>query len=200
MTEPVALPDLKMHLRLDSGATDEDNYLSSLIISARRACEKRLNLSVAGGALTLTLDDFPRRSGGWPGFRLEVAQPDELVIELPFGAVSSVDQIRYFDAQGTSQELSADQYFVDLDNIPGRIAPATAWPATAQRIGAVKISYTAGGLSDDDKAIVKQAMLLTIGQWYENREATSAEARSTPGELPLAVTWLLEPISKWATS
>lgn len=54
MTEPVALADLKAHLRLDAGATGEDTNLTALLIAARRVCEHDANRSFA----TLEPDDL----------------------------------------------------------------------------------------------------------------------------------------------
>lgn len=57
MTEPVTLDDIKVHLRLGAGVTDEDAYLESLITGARRMVEKETQRSFSGDTPTLTGDD-----------------------------------------------------------------------------------------------------------------------------------------------
>lgn len=46
-----------------------------------------------------------------------------------------------------------------------------------------------------DFDMIGQAMLLMIGHWYWNREAVTASAVK---EVPMAVTYLLEPLYSWA--
>lgn len=58
MAEPVALSDVKEHLRLDESATDEDSYLEGLITAARRAVEQRTAQVIVGDTPTLTGDDL----------------------------------------------------------------------------------------------------------------------------------------------
>lgn len=52
-------------------------------------------------------------------------------------------------------------------------------------------------LTGDDVAVAKQAILLLVGHWFANREGSSTEAGSAPVELPLSVSWLLQPITAW---
>ena len=58
MSEPVALEDIKTHLRLDPDATDEDVYLTSLIIAARRMVERETQRTIVGPAPTIVDDDL----------------------------------------------------------------------------------------------------------------------------------------------
>lgn len=46
MMEPVALAQIKAHLRLDANATGEDDYLLALITAARRSVELHINRSM----------------------------------------------------------------------------------------------------------------------------------------------------------
>jgi hypothetical protein len=54
MAEPVTLDQLKKQLQILPADTEEDEFLGSLILAARRACEKRTGASVASEAPTLT--------------------------------------------------------------------------------------------------------------------------------------------------
>lgn len=46
--EPVSLEQIKEHLRLGAGATNEDDFLRSLIMAARRAVELRTRRTIMG--------------------------------------------------------------------------------------------------------------------------------------------------------
>jgi hypothetical protein len=87
MTEPVALADIKTHLRLDPSATDEDAYLDAMILAARRACEARINRSVVGFSATATFDSFPQGAGPawstWLWMPLEIFDPRRKDVPLP---------------------------------------------------------------------------------------------------------------------
>lgn len=197
MTEPVALSDIKTHLRLGQGATDEDSYLTILLTAARRACEGRIHRAVVGTAAIATFDSFPSAPIGVP---LEVQQPDALYLELEGGTVASVTTIIYYDGAGVAQTLDPAAYIVDLEQIPARVAPLEAWPIATRRPGAIKISYVVSPLPLDDLAAVKQAIFLLIENWYSNRGAAVVDTKGVPTELPLAVTWLLWPLTQFATS
>ena len=57
----------------------------------------------------------------------------------------------------------------------------------------VEITFTAGygGTAAAVPAAIRQAMLLLIGQWYDNREAVTVGAAGSP--MPMAVDALLAP-------
>lgn len=200
MTEPVALADLKTHLRLDPSATDEDGYLAILGMAARRACEHRIHRAVVGTTATLTLDAFPTPPIAGLGIPLEAQQHDGLYIDLEGGTVASVTSVSYFDAAGVTQTIDPATYLADLSQIPARIAPVAAWPIAKPRPAAVTIAYVISPLSPDDLTMVKQAIFLLVENWYSNRGAAVVDTKGIPTELPLAVSWLLWPLTQFATS
>lgn len=48
-------------------------------------------------------------------------------------------------------------------------------------------------MAERDRAVAAQAVLLLVGQWYANREATGQNLT----EMPLAITWLIAPLRKF---
>ncbi|WP_277969302.1 head-tail connector protein [Sphingomonas echinoides] len=50
-------------------------------------------------------------------------------------------------------------------------------------------------LDDPDNDVIKVAMLLLIGHWFDKREPVAVGSQSS--ELPFTVTFLLDPIRKW---
>lgn len=161
-TEPVTLSQAKVHLRVV--ATDEDDYITALIVAARTACEDRLGRSLITSGWTLTLDSFPS------------------AIVLERGPVIGVTSISYLDADGTTQLLNASAYLVDTTHDIGRIVPAygLAWPATRRQINAVTVVYTAGyGVAAAVPMPIVQWILLAIGDMYERRERSAEKPAVT---------------------
>lgn len=69
------------------------------------------------------------------------------------------------------------------------------WPQTYTREDAVRVTWAAGygPAATDVPAAIRQAMLLMIGHWFENREASVVGVSVT--DLPMAVNSLLAPYS-----
>lgn len=174
--EPVTLDEAKLHLKVDGA--DDDNSILGLITAAREYCEGFQNRAYITQTWQLWLDSWPNGS----------------VIPIPRPPLQSVASVLYYGADGAEYTMAAAEYFVDDKSEPGRLAlnyyktwPAvTLWPANG-----VCVEFTAG-YGDGAEAVpqkVKQAMLLLIGQWYENREAAIAGIVS--GEIEFAVRSLL---------
>lgn len=183
--------------------------ISSLIVAAREYCEAFQNRAYITQTLELTLDHFPhhypQRAGmlwGFPFGAYELGyhrhhhrRHDQ--ITLPRPPIQSVEYVAYTDSSGTTITVDPSTYIVDTDSEPGRIVPASGqvWPiAHLQPINGVKVRYTAGYGSDAGSVpnAVKQAMMMLIAHWYENREAVVIMgSRSIGTELDLAVKSLL---------
>ncbi|MEH3098870.1 head-tail connector protein [Sphingomonas adhaesiva] len=77
----------------------------------------------------------------------------------------------------------------------------TALIVAARRAVEIRTRRTIVGetptLTGDDLAMARHAILLLIGAWYANREGATTEARSAPAEVPLSVSWLLDPLVRW---
>lgn len=177
--EPVTIEEALSHLRIDG--TDEDAYVGSLLIAARRYAENVLQRQIMRATFTLTLDYFPD------------------TILLPYPPLGAVSSITYADSSGTTQTLSASIYQVVNDPHGASIVPSygNVWPATRTKPEAVTVTYTAGWST---RALVpqtiKQAILLIIGHWFENREAVTTG--TTINEFPMAVESLLNMERAWS--
>jgi uncharacterized phiE125 gp8 family phage protein len=169
-----------LYLRLDS--TDEQTTVEALIAAARGAVEEATQLQLITATWELTLDGFPRN---W-------SEP----IELPRPPITAITSIAYTDENGAAQTLSASDYQVDAKSFPGRLVPAVdlEWPDTqADKLNAVTITYTAGygAAGSSVPRPLRQAMLLLVSHWFENREAVVVGTIVT--ELPFAVKSLIAP-------
>lgn len=173
-SEPVVLADAVLHCRIDG--TDENALVTALIVAAREYCEKYSGRAYITQTIRASFDS-------WPSFPIRLPRP-------PLAAVSS---IKYYGEDNTEYTLDAANYYADTDSEPGRIALASgiSLPATTLRdINAVQVTYTAGyGNAAAVPQRVKQAMLLLIGYWYENREAAALGKVSS--EITFAVHSLL---------
>lgn len=175
--EPVTLTEAKNHLRVD--LTDDDSLISALIVAAREHAEAITRRAFITQTLKLSLDAFPANNGP---------------IYVPMPPLQSVNSLKYFDTDGMEQTLTeGTDFLVDNESEPGRITPApdTGWPATQNRPNAVSVEFVAG-FGDASKVPqgIKQAILLMVGHWYENREAVTMQGNNA-GELPMAVDSLL---------
>lgn len=155
-TEPITLAEVRQHLRLPEDEA-EDTLLLSMITTARSYCEHYTRRALAEQTLEVYLDRFPS------------ADP----IVLPSPPLQSVTEIGFKDSTSEQTILSPSDYIVDTDCEPGRILPAvgTNWPVfTPHPASPVRIRFVAG--YEDLPVPIRLAMLLLIGHWYENREAT----------------------------
>lgn len=169
-TEPLTLQEVKNHLRVD--ANYDDALLSSCITSARMYFESQCEISIASQELLLALDSF-----------------DDIVY-LPRGPVQSIEDISYADSEN-NQDSMAD-WIEDLVSNPARITPAfgQSWPATAEVVNAVQVSYTTGYTTPSMvPKLLKSGMLFYVAHLYENRSAvTDGDLK----EVPMAVESIIQ--------
>lgn len=164
-SEPFTKALVKNWLKLDASATDEDDVLDILIGAARAEAESTTNQFWASRTVVEYLDNFP-----------------ETPLLLSVGKVRAFASIEYLPDGGDGSNystLNATNYKADIISDPARIelTETGAWPDTIALPNAVKITYTVGVSSVDDiPAPVKNAMLLRIGQMYENREDMKTKA------------------------
>jgi uncharacterized phiE125 gp8 family phage protein len=168
-TEPISLDEAKAHCRVETD--DDDILIEGLIIAAREYCEGFQNRAYITQTWELWLNAFPSTN----------------YIELPRPPLQTVDSIVYYGTDDIEHEF--EDYFVDAESEPGRVVLnyGKSWPSTTLRpANGVRIAFTAGygeeeygegygeGYEEGSvPQIIKQAMLLLIGHWYENREQGS---------------------------
>lgn len=172
--EPVGVAELKGHLRLDAGDTEEDAYLEGLIAAARLHAEAFTGRALITQEITARWDAIPAE------------------IRLPMGDVQALGAVTYTDTAGQAQTLAADRYQADLSSIPARLRPAfgTSWPRARGGFAALSVAYTAGygDGAEDVPAGLRQAILFLAAHWYEHREAVACAQMAA---VPFGVTSLL---------
>ena len=183
--EPLSLADVQNYLRIDTtNDTLEDAYVTSLIVSAREYCENFQNRAYITQTWELALPGFP-----------DYAR--ESVIEIPKGKLQTITNITYKDTTGAVTTLTPDtDYNVSNRGILGRLCPpfGKVFPlAILYPLDPVVIRFKCGygDGPEDVPARVKQAMLLLISHWHENRVVVNDLRGVNPVELTFTVSSLL---------
>lgn len=185
-SEPITLDEARTHLRIEPyGSPPEhpdDTYISTLITVARQFCEEYLERSLATQTIQVLADEF---------------NPPIRLVNAP---IQAIDSITYVDTDGITQTLSASIYELDSYGNRVRLQYGQTYPTTRIQEDAVTVTYTAGytnGVSPDTyplPAPIKAAMLLLIGNYYENRQQdVLGNTRISFNSLPLGVYNLLQP-------
>lgn len=176
----LSLEEAKVHCRID--ADDEDGLIEGLIAAATD------HLDGWSGILGRCLVNQQWQIGlfGWPSAR---------EVHLPFPDVSEAAVV-YRDAEGDEQPVDSNEFDVVEDwggsyvRFSGSFAPPSLFRGA---VAPVKVSFTAGygPAAEDVPEAIRQAALLLVGHWYDNRQATIVGTNAA--EVPLAVDALLAP-------
>ena len=173
-TYPVSLTEAKSHLKVDT--TADDTYITSIIKAATQLSEEYTN--------RFFIDT-------------EIEQYASSFVELKTlfkSKVSAITNVKYYDNNNTLQVLSATVYNTQLNYEPSQIqlAENQSFPSITKRNDAVRAKYTVGygSSASDVPEIIKQAILMTIGNFFQNRNSVVIGRIAT--ELPMNVKWLLD--------
>lgn len=173
--EPVSLAETKAHLRVDGAA--EDTLITSLITTSRLQIEALLGLALIQQSWTWRFDAWPRG-----------------VVELPLRPIISLTSVRTQSTDLSYSTLAASNYILEPQGPPPRLVPVIAdWPKPGIAALGIEIQFAAGfgPTAADVPAPLRQAILLLVAHWYENREPAAA---GTPAvTLPQAIAGLVEP-------
>lgn len=184
-TEPVSLETARLHLRLDTEGSPpshpDDALVEALITVSREAVENFTELTLAVNDFQMKMDVFPTAEinlGTWP--------------------VNNITSITYTDANGATQTISSADYALDTFSKPAQITLAygKTWPMVRNQPNAVTVTFEAGYTGDTSPVsnelpkALKQAMLLTITDLYENRGAIASKQNY---EIPVMAQYLMIP-------
>ena len=173
-SNPITLTEAKTHLKVDT--TADDTFITNLIKSATSSAQEYTNRFFIATTIQQVGDKW------------------EDISNLLKSPVASVTNIKYVDTSGSLQTLNTDVYFVDDVNKPARIGlkPNQSYPEIIDRLNAVQVNYVVGLAAGPDEVDegIRQALLLTIGNWYQNRQAVVTGTIAT--ELPMNAKFLLD--------
>lgn len=168
--EPLSLDEAKLALRIDPDVTAEDDDIQSKITAAREYFE-----AYTGQALIT--QKWAARLPCWPtGHSFPIER----------GPIRSIDSIIYFDSNGISQTVAADQYRFLTGGIRsnGLIEFVSGWPGfdLGQRSDAMTITFTAG-YGEDASAVprtIVEAIKKIFGDLYRDRESSAVGTIVSP--------------------
>ncbi len=166
--EPVSLIEAKTWLRIDGA--EEDGLITTLIAAAR------LMVEAASGRMLID-----------QGWRLVMdAWPVDGRLRLPLAPFRSVLGARVFDANGVATAVPAELLALELGSDPPVLAIAGPVPQPGRAREGVDVDVIVGfgPSAADAPAPLKQAILLLVARWFENRgDALGPEAASLPADV-----------------
>jgi uncharacterized phiE125 gp8 family phage protein len=157
---PISVAEAVLHLRLDpdAGQGPEAPLIEGLIAAATRAVEEYAGIAVMAQEWEMTLRRFP-----FYGQTLEIPLP-------PFDTLLSMT------VGGDPVDIA--DYAVELDDrFPAKLFPGGVgfmWPLVFNptKPDNIVIGWRCGrGNADAVPRTIKQAILMAVGTWYENRES-----------------------------
>jgi uncharacterized phiE125 gp8 family phage protein len=189
--EIVTLDAMRAALKVNPTDTSNDDYIRSLIISARHHGELHTNRSLSKKPYLMSLSRFPN---------VFYDRTDK--INLWYPPLTGNVSIKYIDKDGAQQTMISGQNFqVDSAGEPGRVAPLAQsfWPSTKiGALNAVQIFYTAGyeaGSSlrqnDAEANNVHEPETETVQVPESGQVSTLIVDRTIPNDLVLAIKQLV---------
>lgn len=159
-SEPITLSEAKAHLRVEHSV--DDTLITGLISAARIAAEQYTNRKLLLYDVTELHHKIKER-------KIYLVYPDPSSIE-----VEIKDELAMYDT------FAAGEY----TNIPGihayiQLRADRAWPSMVAEPDAMRITYQTGFTSSNLPRDIKQALLLMLGDYYENRENRARSYVST---------------------
>jgi uncharacterized phiE125 gp8 family phage protein len=215
---PVSLEEAKAHLRIPVDMTDEDDLIESQLAAASDRVELETGRQLLTATRELWLDSTPgvgmpqgdAPSTGWGPWNSSIGTNAWMdwglwwtrrYIDMPFAPLLSVVSIKYTDTSGVVQTWDPTQYQVSAPAGPlarrGRVQPAygMSWPTLRDQMDALIVQFTCGygPTGDAVPQMLRRAILLILGDLYENREATVVtDRRVTVQPLPYGVDQILQ--------
>jgi uncharacterized phiE125 gp8 family phage protein len=174
--EPVTLADAKAYLRVT--VDDDDAVIAALAAAARSHIEAQTRRALITQTWRLIRD-------GWP--------PDGRIAVVPV-PLRSVAAARIYDAGGTSHAIDTGVFVADKAAAPAVLSFVPGALSEPGRVAAgieidVEVGY--GSAPSNVPASLRQALLLLVAHWYENRGLIAIG--QSVAVLPMAVAALIAP-------
>lgn len=186
--EPVTVAEAKAHLRVD--ISDDDAYIGTLITAAREWVEAYLDRTLVNTQWVMRLDSFPIED-------IELPRPPM----VSSGTATSVS-VAYTYTSGATAVYSSSSYRVDRASTPGAVRPiyGGTWPSGMTDENAVSVTWWAGYGADGSSvpAVIRHAMLMLIGHWYDGARQAAVSTGAVPQDVPYGVKSLLDS-AKWGS-
>lgn len=160
---PISVLEAKANLRIEDN--DEDGLITSLIDRAVAVVDAEGQLGKA--MVTQTWSQAFHAPGG------------RVFTKIPAATLVSAS---YYDTSNNSQSLTIGDYNLLIHPDWSFICPdeGVSWPTTYSRPDAITFIFTAGyGAATAVPDNIKQALILLVSHWYENRQPVNIGSIST---------------------
>lgn len=173
--EPVSLAEMKSWLRED--ASDEDQLIQALIVSARMTLEAYVRRFFVTQSWRIIMDAWPQ---------------DKTRLVLPLAPFQNVSAIRVFDAADVAQTVTSNSYRAPASSAEGRIVFSSAPPTPGRCADGIEIDFVVGygGLAAHTPEPLRRAIMTLAAHWRERRGDDPDDA------LPHAVAQLASPFRR----
>lgn len=191
--EPVSLPELYRSLRLipeGSPAMHEDDLLlSGLLTSSRESAEQYLRRKLVRQTVEASYSNLPLSNEVARGLSAQDRVRLTRYLNLPFGPVSSIVSVSYYDSENALQTLDPTTYFLAEGEIPQlRLVSPSSAPSVFDRPDAVRVRYVVGYAPEGSPPTtqaeysasvptpIKQAIILGVELEYNDHDGRETEA------------------------
>ena len=152
-TEPLTYAEVKAYLRLNGDS--EEAFVTSLIVVARQYVESQIWRPLISQVQSMNFDK---------------SELTTQVYNINKAPVISINSVTYYDLNNALQTLSASDWESDIYSNPARFRIKTL-PQIYDRMNALQVNFTCGYSNAASVPLpIKQAMLMLIGHYYENRQ------------------------------
>ncbi len=160
-TEALRLGDIKRHLRLSTGDTNEDKVFTILRKAARGKAENYTNRKFIKQIWYQYFEKWPDKN--------------YITLAYPPLSTSPAPALTYQSSTEGRTTVSTTKYRLDTANVPGRLVLGYGddWPSeTLWTVNPIRVEFTCGYSSNSSglPGDITDAMLLMVGHMYENRE------------------------------
>lgn len=152
---PVSLTEAKLHLRVEHDL--EDAYIGQLVDAGREYIERQWGLALVTQTHKALLDTWP--AGG---------------LKLRPHPVASLVSVKSWDGSAFSALTLSDFQLITGRPALVVLADGVSPPVPARTRQAFEVRFTTG-FGDTEEGVpsaIKQAILLLVAHWFENREAS----------------------------
>lgn len=171
----------------------DDQLLRDALEAAVDMAEEFTGLTLVPTVYEMALDDFPCVPRGRWGMST-AARLAAQAIELPKPPFIAI--LEFVSSDDSDGAIDPATYTLDDFSVPAMLVPVSAWPTLTATTNGIRVRWLAGYGDSSDGALplpaaIRQALLMLIAHWYENR--TAVAIGSAAGEMPLGVQDLLRP-------
>lgn len=172
--EVITIDEVKDQLKIEDN--EEDSLLLQYLETATVHAEDYAGIYIRTRPIKFWFDDFP-----------------SVDLKLYASPITAITKVEYYDTANVLTEYTLSD--VDFDKFSGKVRPVfgKSWPSVYERYNAVGIEATSGFTQATLPTPIKQAVLMLVGHFYENREATSSRIADSSRELQFSFKALLDP-------